>query len=95
MKMNISMVLILILKFFTIIAFTLVFTFIMARLFPPAKVIGFDGLDYVLKPIYLSIASGLFYLLISLTQAKYEKKSFLAALLINFIYISLLFLNIL
>ena len=73
-------ILILFAKFFSIVIFTLVATF--------------DGLDYVLKPIYMSLFSGAIYLVFSLTKTKHEVKYFLLALFVNFMYAVLLFLNV-
>ena len=87
-------ILILFAKFFSIVIFTLVATFIMAKLFPPRKGTGFDGLEYVLKPIYMSLFSGAIYLVFSLTKTKHEVKYFLLALFVNFMYAVLLFLNV-
>jgi hypothetical protein len=83
------------LKFFAIIIFTLAATFIMAKLFPPPKGTAFDGLDYLLKPIYMSFISGFIYLLLSFSKIKNEKTFFISALLINLCYVVLLFLRIL
>ncbi|MBK8775656.1 MAG: hypothetical protein IPM10_12765 [Chitinophagaceae bacterium] len=87
-------ILILFAKFFSIVIFTLVATFIMAKLFPPPKGTGFDGLDYVVKPIYMSLFSGFIYLVFSLTKTKHEGRYFLLALFVNFMYVVLLFLNV-
>jgi len=81
-------------KFISIIIFTLVASFIMAKLFPPPKGTGFDGLAYVLKPIYMSIFLGFIYFVLSLFKTKHEGKYFLFALFVNFTYVVLLFLNV-
>ena len=88
-------ILICFLKFIGIIVFTLVVTFIMALLYPPPKGTAFDGLDYVLKPVYLSFVTGIIYLVLSLSKNQFEKKLFLLALLVNFIYVVLLYLRVL
>lgn len=92
--MNIKGVLISFTKFISIIIFTLVASLIVAKLFPPPKGTGFDGLDYVLKPIYMSIFSGFIYFVLSLSKTKHERRYFLLALSVNFIYVALLFQNV-
>jgi hypothetical protein len=93
--MKATNILIVFLKLIAIIVFTLGATFIMAKLFPPPKGTAFDGLEYVLKPIYLSLFSGCIYLLHSFYKIKNEKIFFISALLLNLGYVVLLFLRIL
>lgn len=87
-------ILISICKFFTVVVFTLAATWVMAKLFPPPKGTAFDGLNYILKPFFVSGISGLIYLLLALTGVKYEKQIFVFTLLVNLIYVILLFIGI-
>ena len=88
-------ILVSVLKYFSIIIFALAATFIMAKLFPPPRGTAFDGLDYVLKPICMSLISGFIYLVVSLTKTKHERNIFLVALFVNIVYVVLLFLKVL
>lgn len=92
--MKVKDILISFLKYFAIIIFSLAVVFIMAKLFPPPKGTAFDGLDYVLKPIYMSLFSGFIFLLLSLTKTKHERAYFVLALFVNLIFVVLLFVNV-
>ncbi len=92
--MKVKVVLISFVKFISIIIFTLVATFIMAKLFPPPRGTGFDGLEYLLKPIYMSLFSGFIYFVLSLSKTKHEGRNFLLALSFNLMYVVFLFLNV-
>lgn len=93
--MKANPILITLLKFIAIFVFTIAVIFILAKLIPPPKGTAFDGLDYVLKPVFVSLISGFIYLLVSLIKPKHEKKLFLSALLINLIYAVLLYMKVL
>lgn len=92
MKPNI--IFILILKSLSIIAITIAATFVMALFFPPPKGTAFDGLDYVLKPVYVSSLSAVVYFLFGIVKQPLEKKLFYAALCLSVLYVVLLYLHV-
>lgn len=93
--MKANSILMIFVKFVAIFVFTIAVMYILAKLIPPPKGTAFDGLEYVLKPVFVSLISGFIYLLVSLIKPKHEKKLFISALLISFIYSVLLYVHVL
>lgn len=92
--MQAKTILIIFVKAILIFIFTIVFTFIMALLLPPPKGTAFDGLEYILMPIYVSLGVGFLYFLVSVFYQKFSRQAFYLSLLICALYVTLLYLRL-
>lgn len=70
----------------SLILINLLLTYLLARIFPPPKGSGFDGLDYVLKPFFFSLILSFLFISISLMYKSRQKQAYFLSLLLCFLY---------